>query len=156
MILYITHSGLVTIYWVADLYQHWFEQWLVVWRYQTIARTNVDLPSMRSDTWVMFTWVLKISILKFCLKFAHWKSQLTLHLTGHIMGWLTLALLGHFAVSLLVFCNRFYLIVNRRIFCFDKATHTSHDRPTSFSWGLQSHFLFSWDISLQGKYKRYT
>ena len=51
---------------------------LVAWWHKAINWTNVSLPSMRfSDTHSrqMFTWTLKISIPKLCLKFACAKSQ---------------------------------------------------------------------------------
>ena len=33
--------------WPSNLGQHWFRQWLVAWRHQAIAWTNVDLSSVR-------------------------------------------------------------------------------------------------------------
>ena len=66
---------------INNLGQHWFRSWLVAWWHQAITWTNVDLPRM--ITWlsssihsrVMFTWILKISIPKLCLKFTHLKSH---------------------------------------------------------------------------------
>ena len=45
----LTHCGLMTAYGGRDLGQHWFRQWLVAWRHQTITWTNVDLSSLRSS-----------------------------------------------------------------------------------------------------------
>ena len=72
------HGGVVTWYGVGDLGQHWFSLCLVAWQHHAITWTNVDLPSARSSgvhSWVMFTWILKISIPKLCMEFAYLKSQ---------------------------------------------------------------------------------
>ena len=45
----LTHCGLVTPYGDIDTGQHWFRQWLLVWRHQTITWTNVDLSSVKSS-----------------------------------------------------------------------------------------------------------
>ena len=42
-----THCGLVTPYGDKELCHHWFRQWLVAWRHQAIAWTNIDLASVR-------------------------------------------------------------------------------------------------------------
>ena len=43
--------------------QHWLRWWLVVWRYQAITWTNVDLPPLTSETisqeqWLKLVWKL--------------------------------------------------------------------------------------------------
>ena len=43
----LTHCGLVMLYGVGDLGQHWFRLWFGAWQHQAITRTNVDLCLMR-------------------------------------------------------------------------------------------------------------
>ena len=40
--------GLVTLYGVINLGQHWLGYWLVAWRHQAIIWTNVDWSSVKS------------------------------------------------------------------------------------------------------------
>ena len=44
----LTHSDLVTPYGNGGLGQHWFRQWLVAWRHQAIAWTNVVWSLVKS------------------------------------------------------------------------------------------------------------
>ena len=68
---------LVTPYGEIHLGQHWFRQWLVAWRHQAIAWTNVDLSLVRSSDnhlraisqEISHPSVIKISLKITCLKF---------------------------------------------------------------------------------------
>ena len=63
---------------IRDLCQYRFRWWLADWWHQTTNWTIVYLPYISSfgiHTWVMFTWILKISITRFCLKFPHWNDS---------------------------------------------------------------------------------
>ena len=47
--IYLTHCGLETPYGNIDLAQNWLKYWLVAWRHQAIARTNVNLSSVTTS-----------------------------------------------------------------------------------------------------------
>ena len=61
-----THCCLMTPYSDIDLGQHWLRKWLVAWRHQAIAWTNVDASSVRSCTHLRTLWkeALKVPISK--------------------------------------------------------------------------------------------
>ena len=64
-----------------DLGQHWLMQWLVAWRHQAIAWTNVDLSSVRSSYINLMAISQKInqsSMTKTNMKITHLKCHINL------------------------------------------------------------------------------